>query len=336
MGPENYLCLTSGDLSGDLPTGASQSWQATSFCIGSSNVYIIFQDTNLSPNETHQIQAWDIATWNVTSGWPSTGTTLPGTGTVDVTKFESAVEIVSGSKVATANSWYGTITSSSDPAITVVNSADGTISGSGAGDHPGSQPSANRIASDGTYVYFTLLPTSGTFLCSLDISSPTTAAGSGSSDLPYGVSGGFSDVCCTGSQIIASGHTQDVLTVHHTSYERIGEAAAADPDDWQYGGSMVFDGNGVWCLGALDRNSTTRPCVFKVDTGAAIAESASIPGPLPDLKDMLRITMGYDPDIAYAQSNLFAPITYDGDNIWLVILDGSAYKLRRINKAAWR
>lgn len=325
---------SSGDLSSDLPTGASQSWQATSFCVDEDgvNVYIIFQDTNLNPNETHQIQAWDIATWNVATGWPSTGTTLPGTGTCTISTYDSSVKYIGGDKVATANSWFGTVTASTDAAITIVNTADGTIAGSGAGDHPGSLPSANRLTSSGLNIYYTLKGSNQ--ICSLQIASPSS--GSATPDLPHTTTGNAGDIICTGNTVFfATVSTQQIGAIDVSS-GLLGTSTTSSTLDWLYGGSLAFDGAALWSIGAVARGGTSRPCVHRFRGGQFIYDSTSTPGTQPAIEDILISSWGYDPTEAYDANDLLAPIMFDGRNLWFVFLSGSAYRLRRIPMAVHR
>ena len=324
---------SSGDLSGDLPASGAV-WQACSFCCDGTSVYISLQDTNASP-EVHRIQAWDVTDWGVKSGWPATGTALPGTGLVAVASFESAVEVVSGTQIATANSWFGTVTASTDAAISIIAMSNGTISGSGAGDHPGSEPSANRLTSDGSNIYYTQL--AGPSICSLDISNPTAAAGSGSADLPDTVPGGNDgmDIVCTGDLIIASTDGGDMV-YHSVLSEYLGYQSGSAAEFFEAGGTIAFDGVCYWLIGAVQRGTTSRPAIFKQDSGAAIYENSTTPAVMPDFENYTKATFGYDQTVAYAAGNLLAPMVFDGRNIWFVYKTGSSYPISRINKAVKR
>jgi hypothetical protein len=322
--PTIPLISSSGDLSGDLPSGGGESWQALSFCTDGTSVYITFQDT---VGATHYIQAWDIATWTVKSGWPATGTALPGTGVVGASGYISAVEIANPNRLVTANEW-NSITLATSPAISIINIATGAIVASGAGDHPlgGVTASANRVSSDGTDVFFTV---NGNYVCSAQIASPST--GGSSPDMPHNLQDA-NDVCVVGETVMATSWVPSVcMSFHHRTSGHIGDATSGALSVLRSLGSIAFDGAGFWCLGTVDR-SGSRSAVFKIEPGQAIPQTiSSAPGPLPGAEYFVKSTISNRVDTTGGST--FAPIVFDGRNVWFAAVHGGTSRVYRIPRA---
>jgi hypothetical protein len=144
------LIDTSDALTADLPTPGGESWQTYSMASDGTSVYVFCTDTGNSPN-THQVQAWDIATWDVKDGWPTTGRALSGTGTRRLQAGRDII-IASSTHLVVANSWTP-ISSSVTACMSALSLSDGSVTTSGAGNGTAGYY-INSVASDGTNVLF--------------------------------------------------------------------------------------------------------------------------------------------------------------------------------------
>jgi hypothetical protein len=174
----------SGALTG-LPSGSGETWVAESMVCDGYWVYVIFKNTNVSPNETHVIQAYQISDWSVRTGWPATGTILPGTGVNPDFPTDNPCNMCFPKlgKIATINHWTLISVASTPPAISIIDTSNGSIDASGAGDAPGGH-SFSSICGDGTFVYFGVEQGGATgYICSAQISNPLV--GCGGANYPY-------------------------------------------------------------------------------------------------------------------------------------------------------
>jgi hypothetical protein len=271
LNPSLEPSSNSGDLSVDLPSGSGQTWMANGMACDNDSVYVVFTDTNASP-DTHQIQAWDISTWDVKTGWPATGTALPLTGGGTASDTRACNVIVSSSAATLAVIQTALAVSSSSTAIlSIIDIDDGTINASGAGDAPtgGTYSASDSLASDGSYVYFTVrdLGTPDVYICSAAISDPTT--GCGGTGYPLQVSGATRAHLCNIGSAIAScyGYSTDaeddeVLRVHTSTDADMdviyrGQSSYSTPvtnEKWLYSypRAMCFDGINLWIYATSD------------------------------------------------------------------------------------
>jgi len=331
----------SGDLStGNLPAVGTEVWAATDMCSDGTSVYITFEDTDAAP-VTHQIQAFDIATWTRKSGWPNTGTALPGTGARSGYQ-NNGVMVVSATQIATANSWWTTTFAgdATDTAITLIGMADGVIDANGAGDAPvGGTPFT--LASDGAYIYFLCSTTKD--VCSASIASDLIG-GTGNTNWPYTATANQNQGIVHTGTLIATGwdnsSNANVLRIHTQDDGHVSTSAYADDRVIEDIGSMTWDGLCVWARCTVDLTGTEKTAIARIDINQASYQVAGTVHEMPTLEQILKTVMILDMDAAHHVAQETSPIMFDGRDIWVVgnkqisqTLSGNIY---RITKAVLR
>lgn len=320
-------------LSDDLPTGSGQTWEARSMCTYGSDVYITFDDTNASP-ETHQIQAWDLDTWDVKSGWSSTGTALPGTGT-----GLAYVAMANATKIVTSNTWV-TITAISSAALSVINMSNGTISASGAGDAPTgvSAESMSVPCSDGTNLYFVANASGVCYFCSSTIADPTSGCGGSNYPFTYPDAVYVKNIAsCGGDSIVAltnavgySSETEGVIYTHNSSdadLDKIncGRNSATTPLDGQYwiwgaACGAIFDGMNLWALVNIG-NVSGGACsaLAKIDVAKLTFVATDYYRQIGDVTNSLFLVPYNEPVSIGGSSSVVMPMAFDGRDVWVVL-----------------
>lgn len=144
-----------------LDTTGSQTYEPLSMCTDGIDFYVVFRDTNPSPDEYYvQSFSYDSSTdtWSKKSLWPNNGLAI-GSGAIS---YNPSIIISSSNgtdmnRVAIACTWEDLDTAPTDPGVRVVNTSNGTVVTSGCG---GATTAANNkmmggITCDGTSIYFT-------------------------------------------------------------------------------------------------------------------------------------------------------------------------------------
>jgi len=330
LGIENV----SPDLTANLPSGGSETWVPNSMCTDGVSVYVLFTDTNASP-DAHRVQAWDIATWGVKAGWPTTGTAL-STGNAYYERGGSII-VASPTRLAVCNSWT-TVTASSSPVISILDIVLGGLVASGAGDCStvvSAQPTT-AICSDGTYVYFGTYKTGPYvgYICSALITGPTT--GIGSLGYPLSCTGSipFKLVSCGSNQFVSL-HTPTasvtatdvVLRVHRSTaadLDRIlrGQDSSGTPNlgnTWIYSNTVydaVFDGLNIWIYTHIDNQvGGAQGALIKLDVAKLSGAATNVYRQIGDLTNSVFLipTTG----TMSGASSLLASIVFDGRDIWV-------------------
>ena len=324
----------SGDLStGNLPAVGTEDWIPCAMCSDGTTVYITFKDFDATPNETHYVQAFDIATWAVKAGWPGTGTALPGTGTGPVGYIHGDVEIVSATQIATTNSWT-TCAVPADAGLSVIGMADGVIDVSGCGD---GTAYPIFLTSDGTHIYFT---NSSNDINSADIA--TLAAGKGG-DLPY-TGGDCGGILFDGTRLHTTWNSTTMLRsflMGSGVCDFFGSSTTGDIEYLQGLGKTAWDGLCLWARAKIDKNGTAKIGVARIDTGQFCYETNAADIAHVTIEHMVKSIMIIDHDAAISSMyQLAAPMIFDGRDIWVVgdmrdteALSGNIY---RIPKAVLR
>jgi len=346
--PRDYNAIApeaiSGSLRANLPTGSSQTWVPYSMCTDGTSVYIMFGDTNLDPNDTHIIQAWDIATWGVKAGWPTTGTALPGSGkSLLKTQFpDGRVIVANDTYLATMNCWT-VVTAISSAVITLIRISNGTTSAakSGAGDcPPGSAIQAcGRHCSDGINIYFsTYVSAVNSMVCSAVISNVQSGIGAWSGALSLGFTFHGRNLISCGQLMVVSALTDDgpsniatTMVRTHTRFTRGLDTVCLGQDSYSspHGGDKVmfkgtfsgcFDGINLWLLGYVD-NSTTDIGNFtlaKIDVAKLSAVQTNVS---KQLCDVVSGIFYIAPNTLFAGGNDYESSTcvFDGRDIWCIV-----------------
>jgi hypothetical protein len=330
------LELTTNDLGGaNLPSGGGETWIPMAMCADGTSVYVMFEDTNASPNETHRVQAYDIstgATWSRKSAWPATGTALPSTGPSNP-NYSDYIRQVSSTQIATANSWN---TFGGNDMISLLNMSNGSLTASGDGDATSGQPLG--LCGDGDYVYFF---TNADDVCSLDLTAP--ASGTGNTNWPYGGSSStIGGIVHTGNLIITTRHQNSgtsIVRYHTVDQGHLAFSATGDDRVCHEMGRCTWDGLNLWVksvvvAGASDRDAVTCMRVTNVTPAGASPGTAT---PTPAVEVLVKTTVVLDYfNTGGGTGELNAPIIFDGSNILVVgdhqdgnTLSGRIYKIPR-------
>lgn len=308
----NWSVSSSGDIGGsNLPSGSSETWVPQAMCTDGTYVYVTFKDTNVTPNETHRIQAYDPSDWSVKSGWPSTGVAISGTGTSANAWEFGDVRVVNETKIAVTCPWTSYAAAPTDKLIAVYQISDGTLLEEGAGSCTSGYPIT--LTSTGTDIFF---------VTSADRLERATIGTVGVAPATYPWAG-FSDIMdcmCVGNAIYSSStFSTAILGVHSTSEDEICKSTQGDDRICFTGGRMEFDGACVWMRGTVKVNATEKVALFKLDTNSASIESAGTPYAMPNIEDVVKTTIITDPlatVVDYYQA--MAPICFDGRDIWYI------------------
>ena len=340
------LLDTSDVWSDDLPSGSGQTWECYSIITDGTYVYAAFTDTNASP-DTHQIQAWNISTWDPHSGWAATGTALPGTGSLPAPG--SQIIFASSTKIATANGW-NTISSSASAAISIIDITDGSIDASGAGDaNAGGTDFAYDLCSDGTNVFFITDLGADQWICSCTIADPTTGSGGTNFPLQETTSSAAHVVACGPNLMIAlfEGHTtqgDNVIRSFNATDADLdiinrGQNSFGTPvgdEDYIFTNPKwaCFDGLNLWILGTLTIGATSSMSLTKIDVAKFPQIDTSIERSLNDVTTCSFIVA---PD---TESWSIGRCVFDGRDIWCLIEDTASAtnsgKLFRLPLALYR
>jgi hypothetical protein len=327
------LVETTSTLADDLPSGSSETWEVCSIMTDGTYLYGLFIDTNASPN-TYQIQAWEIATWDVKGGWASTGTSLPGTGSPFGGGKGGEIIKASSTKLATYNSWID-ISASSSTAITIIDITDGSIDASGAGDAPtGDSVNATNICSDGTNVFFTGYgSSSNTYLCSATIADPTAGCGGSNFPLTDTSTSYFTRLVSCGPNLMFCAMTNattailnNIRTFNSSNADldilQLGQNSASTPllgNKWvlKNPSDLVFDGINVWILGGIENNGTgdDQAVLVKIDVAKLALIDTNVVRQLGDVASGVFILAAN----TVLQSYTYPSVSFDGRDIWGII-----------------
>ncbi len=327
------LVDTSDDLTDDLPASGAV-WVCESMCTDGTSVYVTLKDTNASP-DTHIIQAWDIATWDVKSGWAATGTALQGTGNTSGNTRESKVIIANATTLAVV-CCYQAISADTDPAIQLFSITAGAAGLDGAGDAPtGTSATAlDTICSDGTNIFFATYGTNVQSICSATISDPT--AGCGGTNFAGGFSLGDSDKSCmiqcgpdlivdciypistvTSSDIILRTFNDSDADLEAIEVGQNSQSTPVVGNQYLLGHPIAncFDGVNVWVFGYIEFGGNDGCALIKIDT-SKLANVDRTTRQLPDiangpfLVDVVNFPSG-------ASNWIYQSCKFDGRDIWV-------------------
>jgi len=320
------LVDSSGALAG-LPSGGGETWVADSFCSDGTYVYVMFTNTNATP-DTHYIQAYNISDWSVKSGWSATGTALPGTGSPLTDPLcRNRVIIANATYLATANAWND---ADSNAMVSIIAIADGSILGSGDGSNGYEDPvPTGAICSDGTYVYFGVVDVDGNpgGIDTALISNPATGLVSGGDQWIEIVSTYTTDMVYIGEHLVCVmtdyPQTQSYIYAVETGVNSAQtQSFTIDTnDEYKYmlfGSGIAFDGINVW-IRAVDENDMH--VLLRFNPGYLSEQSQSN---LPKISEVCerftvcrtdKIGNTTNPDEGIYQT----PVLFDGTHIWTVI-----------------
>jgi hypothetical protein len=326
----------SGDLTSDLPSGSGETWEALSMATDGTYVYITFVDTN---SDEYQVQSWLISDWSVNTGWSATGTALPGSGTPSLGYVPASIKIVSATKLAVLNNWI-TVSAASSTALSIIDSSDGSITASGAGDCPtgDSCETYPGLASDGTNVFFGTRGSTGRYLCSATIANPQVGCGGTGYPLtistPIAGQPNFLSQC--GPNLIAapisvySGHAITDAVLHTCNADEAdlgeivrGQNGASSPlpaDEWfvQTIYDSRYDGINLWlACNVRDLSGSNSAAVVKIDASKLPNNASSNKTPaVIDIASCFRVgsnVMSGDTALGRLMS-----LEFDGRDLWIV------------------
>jgi len=306
-----------------LPAG---TYIASSMAIDAANAYVIFRETTANPDE-YFIQAYDIASWDIVSGWPAAGTQLSGAADTKNGKVINA----SSTKLAVACDWV-TISSSASTAISIIDKADGSISTEGAGDAPTgvSAVADPKIASDGTNIFFGVYGTGQGYICSATIADATSGCGGTGYPLTWPTAASYcNSLTSCGPSMFVSGWRKgtplvgDIVLGSHTAANVGGDrikrginSQAIDGDEYICDGiyDAVFDGINIWLFTVIDNlASGASMALIKIDA----AKFSGIVGTSRDLSDITDSVFMMNPGSA-AGNYPTSGLTFDGRDVWFL------------------
>jgi hypothetical protein len=319
---------TSDALTDDLPSGGGETWECESMCTDGTSVYCTFVDTNAAPDE-HHIQAWDISSWNVKTGWPATGTALAGTGaTAHSASRQSKVIVADSSNLAVACAWT-TVAAVGDPAIQLFLLSDGTAVRDGAGDCTNTYFPTSDIVSDGTNIYFTATKGIGgnvVILCTATIADLTAGLG-GSYPLTLNtINEDMARICMVGTDSVVSVTSgaafaagTEILRTHESATAALAEyvlgqdsqAVAVSATTFMINEncfSTCFDGVNFWALTQSDNQAT----LIKTDVGQLFNRN------ITDKRQWSDISSSYVLFKGNLQLSPYNKIVFDGRDIWSI------------------
>ena len=332
------LSDTSDAMTDDLPTGGTEDWEIYSMCTDGTSVYGMFRDVDAAPDE-HHVQAWDIATWDVKSGWPATGTALTGTGNGPFPTIEPDGHIIMASATMLACVLSSVvITADTDEAITIVDISDGTIASEGAGDClTANQQAVGRPASDGTNIFFGgYKAATNSVICSATIADATAGCGGANYPLSTGESNKFTNAVSCGENLIvsmiyapAAGSEDIVLWAHnatdadlHQVMQGIRQTTVLVESDDVIADRCTngcFDGINLWIQTRIGNFAGTagNNALVKIDVSKFPLIDTDVETSLPDMLTGVYIT---DPEVDHDGGSLDGQqmVVFDGRDMWTV------------------
>jgi len=190
------LIASSGSVSASLPATAG-TWEGEAILGDGTYLYVMFEEAGVTlGTERHCIQAYNVSDFAVKTGWPATGTLLPGAAPTQGrhpdrgSSFGRGIPRMAwaGTSIVTLNTWVPA-TAAASPCLSVIAASNGTISAYGAGD---STTGANIYPLTGITVdmttsrifFITRDDTTDTmYYCSASLVTPST--GGGGASMPY-------------------------------------------------------------------------------------------------------------------------------------------------------
>jgi hypothetical protein len=319
--PISMISVTyaAADFTSGLPSGSGESWQCIDVCgIGSNEVVCLFRNTTPAPTYTYRLQAYalseslGIGTATVKSGWPATGTAMPGTGNVAAAGHAHKVIVASASRLAVANCHVATTST----CISIVNMSTGAITASGSGD---ATSSANRhpsgaITSDGSNVYFCTYDggTDDVEADSAQIAAPGTGAVSSAFPLSIGANLSLEQsfsACFDGNNVwfVKEGGDVAVIDIFSDALRTLDGSSA-------FSGNVrncCFDGVNVW-IQELNSDGLVFAHAFRANA------MRPVNGELLERCRVDRALMMYETrkgDITY--TDYMGRMMWDGDTMWM-------------------
>jgi hypothetical protein len=247
----------SGDLDANLPSGGGETWYALSICADATYCYVLFVDTNASPDD-HQVQSFVLTNFAVNPNWPATGLALTS-GSVAYDDEQAKIRNASDSKLVVTQPWVS-VSSGTSAGLNIISKSDGTSDGTGAGNVGSvSNGQVSGVCSDGTTVFFPVELAATIKICGMTIASPGANGPSGIR-WPWTVTASpseFGGIACSGNIIVATWSDGTLLySVHHTANGTIAEYSTGDVGKCYVLGQVCFDGKSFWSLGEREVNAS--------------------------------------------------------------------------------
>ena len=279
-----------------LPDLGTEEWKPIGITCDNSNAYVVWFQSNVADASysDYYLQAYELSSWTVVNGWPSTGLFLfDSGGTV------ARVDIITAnSSLLAIGNWV------SGDSVLFVEKADGTISSSGDGD---GASGAKNICSNGTYIF-----TSDGF--SVSISNP--AVGCGGTNWPVTVSDS-NDVACIGDLVVYTADFTNIAYIAHAENALIGTVASTNDNVCKKLSRITSNGLYFYAIGIREVDTVDRYCMFKIDPYVAVNKDGST----SEVLDHSIITpIGLIDTASYAPetSPESPPIIYDSESMWVV------------------
>jgi hypothetical protein len=339
------LTTTSSALTDDLPSPTG-TWHVYSMCTDGESVYVFCTDTH-GGADTHRVQAWNISSWDVKSGWSSTGTALSGSGTRSTTDGKDIL-IVSSTHLAVAESWTASVAATpATKCIELLTLAAGTIpagaSGAGQGDLGATGYNVKTMASDGVAILFIADDGTNVILGTATLADLTAGTGGTGYPLSLGTdtdtkiiacgylfitANGFSVPGFAATDIVLRAHTRSDATRDTIERGRNSASSAKVGDKWifEHATDLTYDGLNLWITAQVNNATTDGVALVKIDI-AKIWESDT-----DEVKQINDITNSIFATPIEPAS--YTPTTFDGRDIWFITnqaasgtLSGYVYRL---------
>lgn len=258
------------------------------------------------------VQSFSISDGSVNPDWPAEGLALSALS-VSCSYFEARIRWVSDTKLAVCQPWI-TVTSGTSAGIVVIDSADGTQLGAGAGDYPGSSARVIDVCGNGDYAFGLVQEAGQAYLCSMSLTA-YGATGCGGSDWPILTSVNHDDgdsgrIMCAGNTVVATFRVAPQLVMADVEKGLVLSSTSGDATVLSALGPIAFTGLDWWAVG---QRNTYLQSLYKLKISAyqngAVESTAPIDAHADVYCDYRASSVGVP---VYYKNNL----VFDGRDIW--------------------
>jgi hypothetical protein len=337
--------LTTVDYTAVAATLGAGTWRGEAICSVKNGSFACVFANDANPNNVHKIQAFTISDTGGAfvvarkSGWPATGTTLPGTGRnpweIDYAGIGSVTAsrcIPSGSAcIITLNGWNST---DGNDILTSLSLGTGAILSSGRGDAPSSAARypTPGLATDGLHAFFTTFEET-TGVCQLNHCNVSNLSSHALSNLPASFTGGTVgdavwSVATDGGRVYTGiNHTGEMMC-YELSTQRVAKLDMSSfAIDYR---EVAVDGRNVWWNAVSSSNEVHAIRI----RAASFPTRASWTG--TNMAHEYAIFSNADAP-TYSSPTTWqwlGPLIFDGDSMWCIVNSfygaNESMKVRRV------
>jgi len=306
-----------------------------SICCDAEYVYVLCRQ---SATATPQVQAFSIADGTVHPDWPAGGVAMSTYAAAYSNYWEARIRWVAADKLGVSQPWV-TVTAGTHHAVKVLDSADGTVLGNGAGDFAGTSGRCVGICGNGGNAFFVIQETGQANICSMDLAAYGNT-GCGGTLWPFlDVSwdnNEFGGILCAGHTVVVTSAGYNNTYILRILDDENGDLASlASTDAWilEGLGQLAFTGLSWWVLG---RTADSNHTVYKLK---AVDEYGVVcPNPHTPLIDAVDRYAVERPTSFNVNSCRISPLVFDGRDLWFLTGTStlSYYNLRRLPRVNTR